>query len=216
MRAFHVRRSMFETPDIPAAYPVSCPCTALNPKSSMGTVISHRQLERIEALVQRGVGKVLAGGRRMTGTSALDGYDFSLGAFFPPTVITDVPTQDDLWREEVFGPVVVVTRFSVSSLFTFPALFTGLPVSGCFRGVTLSCALPTIPFVTADGDVVSCLFRAIVKAWNLRTRASTGSALAYGRRTSPRRTGSPPRSRLASCGSTHITAMTPVHHGAYI
>ncbi|KAI0774445.1 aldehyde dehydrogenase [Fomes fomentarius] len=84
----------------------------LNPKSSMGTVISHRQLERIEALVQRGVGKVLAGGQRMMGTSALDGYDFSQGAFFPPTVITDIPTQDDLWREEVFGPVVVVTRFS--------------------------------------------------------------------------------------------------------
>ncbi|RPD66987.1 aldehyde dehydrogenase [Lentinus tigrinus ALCF2SS1-7] len=84
----------------------------LNPKSTMGTVISLRQLERMEALVQRGVGKILTGGKRMTGTSALDGYDFSQGAFFPPTVITDVPTEDDLWREEIFGPVVVVTRFS--------------------------------------------------------------------------------------------------------
>lgn len=87
----------------------------MNPKSTMGTVISLRQLERIESLVQRGVGKILAGGKRMTGTSALDGYDFSQGAFFPPTVITDVPTEDDLWREEIFGPVVVVTRFSVRS-----------------------------------------------------------------------------------------------------
>ncbi|KAI0750977.1 aldehyde dehydrogenase [Daedaleopsis nitida] len=84
----------------------------LNPKSTMGTVISLRQLERIEKLVQRGVGTVLAGGRRMTGTSPLDGYDFSQGAFFPPTVLTDVPTHDDLWREEIFGPVVVVARFS--------------------------------------------------------------------------------------------------------
>ena len=87
---------------------------AANPQSTMGTVISMRQLERIEALVQRGVGKILAGGKRMRGTSPLDGYDFSQGAFFPPTVITDVPTEDDLWREEIFGPVVVVTRFSVS------------------------------------------------------------------------------------------------------
>ena len=81
----------------------------------MGTVISMRQLERIESMVQRGVGTILAGGRRMTGASELDGYDFSQGAFFPPTVITDVPTEDDLWREEIFGPVVVVTRFSVRS-----------------------------------------------------------------------------------------------------
>lgn len=86
---------------------------AMNPASAMGTVISHRQLERIEALVQRkGVGNILSGGRRMTGTSVLDGFDFSRGSFFPPTVITDVPTEDDLWREEVFGPVVVVKRFS--------------------------------------------------------------------------------------------------------
>ncbi|EJF62414.1 aldehyde dehydrogenase [Dichomitus squalens LYAD-421 SS1] len=84
----------------------------MNPKSTMGTVISLRQLERIETVVQRGVGTILTGGKRMTGTSALDGYDFSQGAFFPPTVITDVPTEDDLWREEIFGPVVVVKRFS--------------------------------------------------------------------------------------------------------
>ena len=85
----------------------------MNPKSTMGTVISLRQLERIEALVQRGVGTILAGGKRMTGKSPLDGYDFSRGPFFPPTVIAEVPTEDDLWREEVFGPVVVVKRFSV-------------------------------------------------------------------------------------------------------
>lgn len=79
----------------------------------MGTIISLRQLERIQGMVQRGVGTVLAGGQRMTGPSPLDGYDLSQGAFFPPTVITDVPTEDDLWREEIFGPVVVVKRFSV-------------------------------------------------------------------------------------------------------
>ena len=83
----------------------------MNPKSSMGTVISMRQLERIETLVQRGVGKVLVGGKRMTGKSELDGYDFAQGAFFPPTVITDVPLEDDLWREEIFGPVVVLAKF---------------------------------------------------------------------------------------------------------
>lgn len=48
------------------------------------------------------------------GKSSLDGFDFSKGSFLPPTVITDVHTEDELWQEEVFGPVVVVRRFSVS------------------------------------------------------------------------------------------------------
>lgn len=83
----------------------------------MGTVISHGQLERIERLVQRPyIGNILTGGRRLTGTSPLDGHNFSKGYFFPPTVISDVQLEDDLWREEVFGPVVVVKRFYVSVL----------------------------------------------------------------------------------------------------
>ena len=89
---------------------------ALNPKTMMGTVISEKQLERIQKLVSRkgkGVGKVIAGGKRLTGTSPFDGFDLSKGAFFPPTVIQNVSTEDDLWREEVFGPVVVVKKFSV-------------------------------------------------------------------------------------------------------
>jgi len=86
----------------------------MNPHSSMGSVISPTHLARIEHIVQtkrKGSGKVIAGGERLTGTSALDGFDFSKGSFFPPTVIKDVSIDDDLWREEVFGPVVVVKRF---------------------------------------------------------------------------------------------------------
>lgn len=52
----------------------------------------------------------------MTGKSELDNFDFSQGSFFPPTVIVDVDTSDELWVEEVFGPVVVVKRFSVSNV----------------------------------------------------------------------------------------------------
>ncbi|KAI0089093.1 aldehyde dehydrogenase [Irpex rosettiformis] len=87
----------------------------LNPDSTMGSVISPHHLERIEKLVQRegkGTGKIIAGGKRMTGKSRLDAFDFSQGAFFPPSVITNVSTEDDLWREEVFGPVVVVKKFT--------------------------------------------------------------------------------------------------------
>ena len=83
----------------------------------MGSVISPRQLVHIENVVKRatkGSAKIVIGGKRMTGTSELDGFDFSKGSFFAPTIVSDVSTNDEIWREEIFGPVVVVKRFKVS------------------------------------------------------------------------------------------------------
>jgi len=85
----------------------------LNPKSTMGSVISPRHLERIESMIKRRrSGDIVAGGERMLGKSALDDFDFSQGSFFPPTIIQDISIEDDLWREEIFGPVVVIKQFS--------------------------------------------------------------------------------------------------------
>ena len=90
---------------------------ALNLESTMGTLISARHLERIEAILKRRkTGTLLAGGERMLGVSSLDGTDFSRGHYFPPTVLSDVNIEDELWQEEVFGPVVVIKRFGVSWL----------------------------------------------------------------------------------------------------
>lgn len=83
----------------------------LNPRSTMGSVISKDSLKRIEDMVMRTSGKIIMGGGRMTGTSDLDGFDFSNGSFYSPTVIVDIETEDELWKEEIFGPVVVVRRF---------------------------------------------------------------------------------------------------------
>ncbi|EGO02064.1 hypothetical protein SERLA73DRAFT_71210 [Serpula lacrymans var. lacrymans S7.3] len=84
-----------------------------NPLCSMGSIISHRHLERIERMVDsRTNGTILAGGKRMVGRSLLDDFDFSRGSFFAPTVISEVDTKDELWQEEIFGPVVAVARFS--------------------------------------------------------------------------------------------------------
>lgn len=82
----------------------------------MGTIISETHLQRIEKMVEERPTKarILAGGKRLKGISTLNGFDFSQGLFYPPTVIDDVEAHDELWREEVFGPVVVVRRFKVS------------------------------------------------------------------------------------------------------
>ena len=96
----------------------------MNPLSTMGTVINEKAIERIESMLQSDSNaKILAGGKRLTGTSALDQYDFSRGSFFPPTIVSNVSTQSALWREEVLGPVVVVRQFKVS-----PSISTAIVV----------------------------------------------------------------------------------------
>lgn len=98
--------------------------TALNPDSTMGTVISYHHLQRIEEMVRRSRGNIVTGGTRMLGTSELDGFDFSRGSFFPPTIISDINSTDELWKEEVFGPVVIMRRFSVGCLVPWAELLT--------------------------------------------------------------------------------------------
>ncbi|PPQ77404.1 hypothetical protein CVT25_010986, partial [Psilocybe cyanescens] len=90
----------------------------LNPASTMGTVISLKHLDRIDAIVKRAsaTAKILTGGERLKQcVSTLDGFDFSKGSFYPPTVITGVSIEDELWQEEVFGPVVLVKQFENES-----------------------------------------------------------------------------------------------------
>lgn len=80
----------------------------------MGPVVSSLALARVESMVSnRSSGKLLMGGQRLTGLSPLDGFDLSQGFFYAPTVIEDIHVSDELWQEEIFGPVVVVKKFSV-------------------------------------------------------------------------------------------------------
>ena len=73
----------------------------------LGPVISEASLNRIQGMVDRGVaagGRVIAGGSRLGGDMA-DGY------FLPVTVLADVAPDSEAARQEVFGPVLVVTPF---------------------------------------------------------------------------------------------------------
>ncbi|KAH9983074.1 aldehyde dehydrogenase [Russula compacta] len=88
----------------------------MNPKSSMGSVVSAHHLQRMHSMVeQRSSGTILMGGEPLSDRSFLDGFNFSRGSFYPPTVITNVSSDDALWKEEVFGPVVVLNKFETES-----------------------------------------------------------------------------------------------------
>jgi acyl-CoA reductase-like NAD-dependent aldehyde dehydrogenase len=92
-----------------------------NPESMMGPLISAKQLQHVEKLVDQATlslrAKAITGGKRMTGTSALDGTDFSKGYFYEPTVLVETHSpgrsirESSLWRKEAFGPVIVVVGF---------------------------------------------------------------------------------------------------------
>lgn len=90
-----------------------------NPESMMGPLVSKKQLDGVEALVNEAVGSgnavSVTGCRRMTGTSQIDATDFTKGYFYAPSVLTSSSGNSILktriWKEEAFGPVVVVVGF---------------------------------------------------------------------------------------------------------
>lgn len=94
-----------------------------NPDSTMGPLVSEKQLNNVEALVHEAVSSGHAtpvfGGVRLRGTSRLDDTDFSKGYFFSPTVLTSSSgnsiLETRIWREEAFGPVVVVVGFDTEA-----------------------------------------------------------------------------------------------------
>jgi succinate-semialdehyde dehydrogenase/glutarate-semialdehyde dehydrogenase len=71
----------------------------------VGPLIDGKQRDKVAELVQDAVDH---GGRVLTGGDRGDGA----GYFFQPTVLTDVPTDAAMFREEIFGPVAPVTTFS--------------------------------------------------------------------------------------------------------
>jgi betaine-aldehyde dehydrogenase len=74
----------------------------------LGPLISEEHLQRVEGYVRQGVEE---GARLELGGNRLDSPPYDRGAFFPPTIFTDVDRSMTIAREEVFGPVVSVLTF---------------------------------------------------------------------------------------------------------
>ena len=82
----------------------------LDPATMMGPQVSKAQLEKIEGYVEIGLeegAKLLAGGHRTEGLPS----ELAGGYYFEPTVLEG--TNDmRVFQEEIFGPVVSVTKFA--------------------------------------------------------------------------------------------------------
>ncbi|MEV3964923.1 NAD-dependent succinate-semialdehyde dehydrogenase [Nocardia sp. NPDC050193] len=75
-----------------------------DPETTLGPLVSEDQLNTVAELVDDAVG---AGASVRIGGKAAGGP----GWFYPATVLTDIPPQARILREEVFGPVAPIVAF---------------------------------------------------------------------------------------------------------
>jgi len=75
-----------------------------DPATYMGPLISERQREKVDAMVQ---GAVDAGATLVVGGKKMDGP----GYFYEATLLTDVDPDSEIAQEEVFGPVLAVIAY---------------------------------------------------------------------------------------------------------
>ena len=70
----------------------------------VGPLVDNAAIEKVTELVTDAIGH---GAEVLTGGEAIDGP----GHFYPPTVLTGVPTDAKMFREEIFGPVAPISTF---------------------------------------------------------------------------------------------------------
>jgi acyl-CoA reductase-like NAD-dependent aldehyde dehydrogenase len=79
--------------------------SGLEPDTQLGPIQNRAQYDRVVGILEeakRGGARILAGGDVPTG----EGY------FFPPTIIADIDENSRLVREEQFGPILPVLKFT--------------------------------------------------------------------------------------------------------
>lgn len=85
------------------------PGDILDPSTRLGSLISQAQLDKVDMIVKNAVvdgAQLICGGERFTGGI------FDKGAFYKPTLLTNVRKDMTCYTEEIFGPVLVVVKYS--------------------------------------------------------------------------------------------------------
>ena len=78
-------------------------------ETQMGPLMSRLQLEKVISYVQKAKAQ---GAKIVCGGKAPESASLKQGFFFEPTVLAEVSPSMAIFREEVFGPVACITKFS--------------------------------------------------------------------------------------------------------
>ncbi|MBZ8132499.1 aldehyde dehydrogenase family protein [Afifella sp. IM 167] len=73
----------------------------------IGPLVSQAQFDKVQELIEAGI----AGGARLVTGGAGRPQGFNRGYYARPTVFADVTPEMQIWREEIFGPVLAMTPF---------------------------------------------------------------------------------------------------------
>ncbi|MCC6104092.1 aldehyde dehydrogenase [Acetobacter sp.] len=79
----------------------------LDPSTDMGPKVSLQELEKVHAMVEKAVSQ---GAKLETGGHRLKGNEYDSGFFYAPTLLTNVQENMDIVKDEVFGPVMLLTK----------------------------------------------------------------------------------------------------------
>lgn len=79
----------------------------LDAKTDVGPVVNRSSLENIARYVEIGVKE---GAKLLCGGQIVKDGDFARGFFFQPTIFADVSPDMTIFQEEIFGPVLSVSR----------------------------------------------------------------------------------------------------------
>jgi acyl-CoA reductase-like NAD-dependent aldehyde dehydrogenase len=108
--------------------------------TEMGAIISAAQLEKVESYVASGIqegARLLTGGRRPHGPA------FEKGFWYEPTVFADVTQDMRIAKEEIFGPVLSILRWSDVDEVLEMANSVDLGLTGAIWTQNISVALST-------------------------------------------------------------------------
>jgi acyl-CoA reductase-like NAD-dependent aldehyde dehydrogenase len=81
----------------------------LDPTTEMGCLVSSAQYDKVHHYIDSARRE---GARLVTGGGRPNGEEFQAGFYVEPTVFTDVDMSMTIAREEIFGPVLSVLRFT--------------------------------------------------------------------------------------------------------
>jgi phenylacetaldehyde dehydrogenase len=84
----------------------------LDPRTTMGPLVSAEQRDRVVSLVQSGLDQ---GANALVGGTPVADQALAGGYFVEPTILTGVTADMRVMREEIFGPVAMVSTFSTEA-----------------------------------------------------------------------------------------------------